>query len=83
MAWWALDWVVALAVAGGYVPEPDDGLARRPGARFQPVLVSGATGLVFGLAPAWQASRVDLTLGLKDSITRSAAGRAAAVPDGR
>ena len=65
-AWWALDWAVALAVAGSYVPAQMmvslDGRALT----FS-VLVSAMTGLVFGLAPAWQASHVDVTAGLKDS----------------
>jgi putative ABC transport system permease protein len=66
VAWWALDSIVALAVAGGYVPE------RLSVALDGRVLAFGlcasiATGLTFGLAPAWQSSRVDLNNGLKDS----------------
>ncbi len=66
VAWWALDSMVALAVAGGYVPErlsvALDGRVLAFG-----LCVSIASGLTFGLAPAWQASRVDLNNGLKDS----------------
>jgi putative ABC transport system permease protein len=66
VAWWALDSMVALAVAGGYVPQrlmvSVDGRVLAFG-----LLASLACGLTFGLAPAWQASRVDLNSGLKDS----------------
>ena len=66
VAWWALDSMVALAVAGGYVPArlmvSLDGRVLAFG-----LLASLACGLTFGLAPAWQASRVDLNSGLKDS----------------
>ena len=66
VAWWALDSMVALAVAGGYVPErlavSLDGRVLAFG-----LFASLASGLTFGLAPAWQSSRVDLNNGLKDS----------------
>ena len=66
VAWWALDSMVALAVAGGYVPErlivSLDGRVLAFG-----LFASIVSGLTFGLAPAWQASRVDLNNGLKDS----------------
>ena len=83
VAWWALDSMVALAVAGGYVPErlmvPLDGRVLTFG-----LLASLACGLTFGLAPAWQASRVELNSGLKDSqawrgSARSARGRRALI----
>jgi putative ABC transport system permease protein len=66
IAWWVLDVIVALAVAGGYVP---DRLAVALDGRILAfsLLLSLVTGLVFGLAPAWQASKVDLNNGLKDS----------------
>jgi putative ABC transport system permease protein len=66
VAWWALDSMVALAVTGGYVPRrlmvSLDGRVLAFG-----LLASLVCGLTFGLAPAWQASRVDLNNGLKDS----------------
>jgi putative ABC transport system permease protein len=66
MAWWTLDWVVALAIAGGHVPERM-AIALDGRVLAFSLIVSAVTGMVFGLAPAWQASRVDLTVGLKDS----------------
>jgi putative ABC transport system permease protein len=66
VAWWALDSVVALAVAGGYVPERLVVSLDRRVLAFSAV-VSMVTGLAFGLAPALRASRVDLNQGLKDS----------------
>jgi putative ABC transport system permease protein len=78
VAWWTLDAVVALAVAGGYVPER---MAISLDGRVLAfsLAVSILTGMVFGLAPAWHASRVDLTLGLKDSshASRGPRGRGA------
>jgi putative ABC transport system permease protein len=66
VAWWALDTVVALAVAGGYVPErlviSLDGRVLA----FS-LLISVLAGLAFGLAPAWHSSRVDLHDGLKEA----------------
>ena len=66
IAWWTLDWIVALAMVGGYVPERMM-IALDGRALAFSLLVSAVTGMLFGLAPAWQASRVDLTAGLKDS----------------
>ena len=79
VAWWALDAMVALAMAGGYVPRrlmvSLDGRVLAFG-----LLASLACGLTFGLAPAWHASQVDLNTGLKDSQpgrggTRTGRGR--------
>jgi putative ABC transport system permease protein len=65
MARWSIDSLHALAVANGYVP------ARLTvaidGRMFAfSLCLSLATGIVFGLAPALRASRVDLNQGLRD-----------------
>src|SRR5262245_2177659 len=73
IAWWTLDVVVALAVAGGYVPERI-GVTLDGSTLGFSLLVSLTTGLLFGLAPAWQASKVDLNDGLKDSGQASRGG---------
>ena len=39
------------------------------------ILLSLITGLLFGLAPAWQLSRTELTLSLNDSSVRAGGGR--------
>ena len=66
VAWWLQDSVVALAVAGGYVPERMVVSLDGRVLAFS-LVVSIVTGMAFGLAPAWQASRVDLNHGLRDS----------------
>jgi putative ABC transport system permease protein len=66
VAWWLQDSVVGLAVAGGYVPERM--VVSLDGRVLAFSLVASiVTGMAFGLAPAWQASRVDLNHGLRDS----------------
>ena len=66
VAWWALDSMVTLAVAGGYVPERM-AISLDGRALAFSLFVSIVTGMAFGFVPAWQASRVDLNDGLKDS----------------
>ena len=66
VAWWLQDSVVALAVAGGYVPERMVVSLDGRVLAFS-LVVSIVTGMAFGLGPAWQASRVDLNQGLRDS----------------
>jgi putative ABC transport system permease protein len=65
VARWAIDALHAFAVAGGYVPQR---LAVAIDARVLAfaMAVSLVTGVVFGLAPALRASRVDLNHGLRD-----------------
>jgi putative ABC transport system permease protein len=62
----SLDSLTALAVSGGYVPER---LAVTADMRALGIslFASFLTGLAFGLAPALQASRVDLNVGLRDA----------------
>jgi putative ABC transport system permease protein len=72
-AWWALDFVVALAVAGGYVPDRISVMLDGRVLGFS-LVVTLATGLIFGLAPAWQAAKVDLNNGLKDSSQTARGG---------
>ena len=66
LAWWWVDSLRLLAVAGGYVPAR---MAISVDGRVLGfcLLASLVTGLVFGLAPALQASRVDLAEGLRDA----------------
>ena len=39
------------------------------------ILISGFSGILFGLAPAWQASRVDVNNTLKEGSTRASTGK--------
>jgi len=63
---WSADSLIALAVASGYIPErifvAIDGRVFAFG-----LIVSALAGLLFGLAPALEASRVDVNVGLRDS----------------
>jgi len=75
LAQWSVDSLLALATIEGYVP---DRLVVAIDGRVLAfsLLVSLATGLTFGLAPALQASRVDVNDGLRDSsVTLSHGGR--------
>jgi putative ABC transport system permease protein len=66
MARWSIEWLHGLAVANGYVPAR---LAIAVDARVFAfsLCVSLMAGILFGLAPALRASRVDLSQGLRDA----------------
>ena len=76
LAWWAKDLLVALA------PSSVPGLA---GSRIDfvvfgfSVAVSVATGVLFGLIPAWDSARTDLTEALKAGNARSGLGGSGAL----
>lgn len=65
-AWWSLDFVTALGVSGGYVPER---LAVSLDARVLTfaMCVTLVTAAIFGLAPAIRGSAVSVNAGLKDA----------------
>ena len=73
VARWSLDSLLAFAVAGGYVPER---FAVVVDARilFTSLAVFLAAALVSGLAPAVQASRIDLSGALKSSGQTTSSG---------
>ena len=66
LAWWSLDFITALGVSGGYVPER---LLVALDARVLgfATLVTMITAVTFGLAPALRAARVSVIQGLKDA----------------
>jgi putative ABC transport system permease protein len=66
LARWSADSLLALAVTGGYVPERMS-VAVDGRVLAATLLVSLIAGVVFGLVPALQASKVDLNDGLKAS----------------
>jgi putative ABC transport system permease protein len=63
MAYWLLDVIVALAPQN--TPRLDE-IALDQRALFLTLAVTLLTGIFFGLAPAWQISRVNLNQSLKD-----------------
>ena len=65
-AWWALDFMTALGVSGGYVPERL--LVSLDGRVLAfAMLVTLVTAAIFGLAPALRGSAVRVNEGLKDA----------------
>jgi predicted permease len=74
VAQWSIDSLIALAVATGYVP---DRMAIAVDTRVFAfsLLLSLVAGLLAGLAPALQASRIDVTSGLRESTPTLHGGR--------
>lgn len=69
---WATQLLVAY-ISSGRTPITLD-LAPNPRILFFTFMVTAVTGLLFGIAPAWRATRVDLVpalKGVRDSLTRS------------
>jgi putative ABC transport system permease protein len=66
LAWWSLDFITALGVSGGYVPER---LLVALDARVLgfATLVTMITAVTFGLVPALRAAGVSVIQGLKDA----------------
>ena len=74
VARWSGDSLLAMAVASGYVPQRM--VVAVDGRVFAfSLFVSVVAGLLFGLAPALQASRVDMNQGLRDSAPTLHGGR--------
>jgi predicted permease len=68
LARWSMDALLALAIAGGYVPERMTAGVDGRVLVFS-LLASLIAGVVFGLVPALQASKVDINDGLKAAST--------------
>jgi predicted permease len=73
LARWSLDWLRAFAVANDYIPERMAVAIDGRVLAFS-LIVSLVSGLLFGLAPALQASRVDPNEGLRDSSPALSSG---------
>jgi putative ABC transport system permease protein len=73
LAYWGLD--VLLALAPPDLPRAHDIFLDRWALAFT-VLVSFLTGILFGLAPAFQSSKADLNNSLKESVGRATSGAA-------
>ena len=74
LAQWLVGSLTAFAISGGYMPER---MAVALDARIlaAAIVMSILTGLVFGLIPAMQASRVDVNSGLRVSAPTATADR--------
>lgn len=77
VAWWSLDFVTALGVSGGYVPER---LLVSLDARVLAfaTLVTLVTAATFGLAPALRGSAVSVNQGLKEASQNERGGSSGA-----
>jgi macrolide transport system ATP-binding/permease protein len=71
VAVWAIDLIKAYQLPGG-IPLDQVGIALNVQALGFTLLVSLVTGIVFGLAPALQASKPDLVAALKDQVSQTA-----------
>ena len=74
VASWSVNSLLTLAIATGYVPERMVVAVDARVFTFS-LLISVSAGLLFGLAPAWQASRVDVNTGLRESAPTVYGGR--------
>ena len=76
MGLFAAFWLVRLLVAFGpeQVPRLHD-VAINPAVLAFAVVISVLTGILFGIAPAWRASRGELQSALKEASARAGAGR--------
>jgi predicted permease len=68
-AYWSLEWIRALGVAS--VPRVDD-ISLNAEVLVFTLAISIASGLLFGVLPAWRLSRVDLQATLTDAARGSA-----------
>jgi len=73
LARWSLDSLLTLGVASGYIPQRMF-VAMDWRVLVFTLLVSLIAGLVFGLVPAWQASKMNLSDGLRSSSLTSTGG---------
>ncbi|HXT38988.1 MAG TPA: ABC transporter permease [Candidatus Angelobacter sp.] len=74
LGWWGVQ--IFVAVGPGYIPRLDEVTLDRTALGFT-LGVSVFTGVLFGLAPAWQFSRPDLNEALKEGTRAASAGTAA------
>ncbi|MBI4664434.1 MAG: ABC transporter permease, partial [Verrucomicrobia bacterium] len=73
LGWWGLE--LFIAVSPGHIPRLNE--VRLDGAALGFTLgISALTGVLFGLAPAWQFSRPDLNEVLKEGARATSAGTA-------
>ena len=70
VAVWAIDLIKAYQLPGD-IPLGQLGIALNVPALGFTILISFITGIVFGLAPALQASKPDLALALKDQVSQA------------
>ena len=75
IAWWAVDALKATPPPPGALPITPD-FAIDPRVLFFSLALSLVTGIIFGLAPAWRASRPDLCPLSKTKRLRLTSGRA-------